>query len=248
MKSAPSSFGPDPEIDDAAIGVEAAADTGAPAIAHIDRAGQPGLGRGHWRGVSVSGVRRGLSGSSACGAGLDWLVGAGCCAASGIKSREKDQRLIAAGSCPRNFRGSSDGKPCSSDNAASADRETPAARRRSCPWSVDAAADWRGIPGRPGALPAASASADWPSHAARGRLPQPSKRTGACSNVNGPRLSPWQLRQPGSLAAKACVIAGGYCRADCGNRRSSSRLPAACDDWASETAPRRWCGSSRTVR
>ncbi len=35
------------EIHDAAVGVEAAADAGAPAIAEIDRAGEPGFGRGH---------------------------------------------------------------------------------------------------------------------------------------------------------------------------------------------------------
>ena len=33
------------EIDDAAVGVQTAADAGAPAIADIDRAGQPGFGR-----------------------------------------------------------------------------------------------------------------------------------------------------------------------------------------------------------
>jgi len=32
------------------------------------------------------------------------------------------------------------------------------------------------------------------------QLWQPSSRTGACSKVNGPRLSLWQLKQPGSLA------------------------------------------------
>ena len=35
------------------------------------------------------------------------------------------------------------------------------------------------------------------------QLPQPSKRTTACSKVNGPRLSPWHWKQPGSLPAKA---------------------------------------------
>ena len=30
----------------------------------------------------------------------------------------------------------------------------------------------------------------------------PSNRTGPCSKVNGPRLSPWQFRHPGSLAAE----------------------------------------------
>ena len=34
------------------------------------------------------------------------------------------------------------------------------------------------------------------------------KADGACSNVNGLRLSPWQVKQPGSLAVKICVIAG----------------------------------------
>ena len=63
------------------------------------------------------------------------------------------------------------------------------------PW-----ADSRGTPDTPAAPPAASACGDSPIHAAHGTLPQPSNRTGACSNVNGPRLSPWQLKHPGSLA------------------------------------------------
>ncbi|HVO78446.1 MAG TPA: hypothetical protein VMT39_00365, partial [Candidatus Bathyarchaeia archaeon] len=37
------------------------------------------------------------------------------------------------------------------------------------------------------------------------QLPQPSKRMGPCSNANGPRLSPWQVKQPGSLAANVLV-------------------------------------------
>ena len=76
------------------------------------------------------------------------------------------------------------------------------------PVVFDRWADWRGIPGRRSALPAASASADSPSHAAHGRSRSLRSAPGACSNVNGPRLSPWQLKQPGSLAAKACVMAG----------------------------------------
>ena len=32
------------------------------------------------------------------------------------------------------------------------------------------------------------------------QLWQPSSRTGACSKVKGPRLSPWHWKQPGSLA------------------------------------------------
>src|SRR5580658_2775593 len=40
------------------------------------------------------------------------------------------------------------------------------------------------------------------------QLWQPSSRTGACSNVNGPRLSLWQLKQPGSLAFAILIRPG----------------------------------------
>ena len=53
---------PRAEIHDAAIGVEAAADAGAPAIAEIDRAGEPDSSAGHGRGrvgLASGGRRRG---------------------------------------------------------------------------------------------------------------------------------------------------------------------------------------------
>ena len=71
------------EIDDTAVGIEAAADAGTPAIAEIDRSGQPVFGGGHGRG-SVGRRRRGLG-----------VGGRGrCCRRLGLRSCRLRGRLV----------------------------------------------------------------------------------------------------------------------------------------------------------
>ena len=82
VKSAPNNFGPEPEIDDAAVGLEAAVHPAGEAIADIDPAGNIGFRRRNRRGSrrfrgcrrrlrrwSRSCLRRGCRAGAVCAAG-----------------------------------------------------------------------------------------------------------------------------------------------------------------------------------
>ena len=87
VNSVPSSLGPEPRFDDAAVGIETAGDVGSPAIAQSMRAGQPGFGRGNGRLAAGS------------------VVGAGACVAErrlrcGGDSAERRAAALLSGSAP----------------------------------------------------------------------------------------------------------------------------------------------------
>ena len=76
---------------------------------------------------------------------------------------------------------------------------------------------------------------------------QPSRRTGACSKVNGPRLLPWQFRHPARWRRPSERLAAARSRADCGSPRRTWRFLAGGGGKDAGRAPTGWCGSRRTA-
>ncbi len=185
MKSAPRQFRAGAQVHDAAVGVEASADAGLPAIAQIDGAGEPIVGpkepakrtsRGRSRRPSRELPRsRALRGG--CGSR------GGCCATQAALRTAASRRQTRTGL-------SSQEVPVhvTSVNLLVADRAVLKARRsqiveggrhhshRRMGRGRRDSADSHGTPGTQSAPPAGSTCADWPNRAARDRPRSP--RTG----------------------------------------------------------------------